>query len=991
MRARLLVGLSFSLHLALIGGLVGCLLGGCRHHGPDSGADDLATGADQGTGGDLGPGVDLGPASALTFESGPVRPVALSADGTRVFVANIPDGYLEIFGVGTTTLTKQASVPVGMEPVSVAVRSPAEVWVVNQLSDSISIVDVAASPPRVTRTLLVGDEPSDLVFAGSRAFVTTAHRGQRRTDAALASVPGAGDPQLTTAGIGRADVWVFDATSLGADAGGVPIGIVTLPGDTPRALAVTPDGTKVYAAVFKSGNQSTVTAPLLACDGFDNDTPCTIAGNTVPGSPIGPGTNYAGIPAPRVGTLVKQTAGKWLDGKGRDWSGIVKFTLPDTDVFSIDAATLAPGASFAHVGTTLFNMTVNPANGHVYVSNTEARNDLRFEGPGTFAKTTLQGHLAESRITVLSGSTVTPHHLNKHIDYAVLPAPAGVADHSLATPVDLVTSADGATLYVAAFGSSKVGVLPTAALEADTFDPTTASASYLTVTGGGPGGLALDDTHHRLFVATRFDDGLSMFDLSSRTEVTHVRLHTPEAAKVVAGRPFLYDAKTGSNGEAACASCHMFGDMDQLAWDLGNPDGDVTVTPITIKLGVGAPGDINGTGMGTHLHPMKGPMSTQSFRGMVNHGPMHWRGDRVSGFFGTDTRTSPPYDSELAFKNFIQAFQALVGRGPMFDSDDMQTFADFALAITMPPNPIRAIDSSLTTAQASGRAYFMGCAGLDSLSGGPASCTGGMPAQGQGHFADGVKQPGFGFTCQGCHTLDSAQGFYGTNGEDSFEALPQINKIPQLRNLYTKVGMFGVAAVPGVTAGDNANKGAQVRGFGFENDGTTDTLFRFLQASVFDSQANGRIGFDGGNAQRRDVEQFLLAFDNDLAPVVGQQVTLLASDDGSGAARVATLVARAQTPFVSKILGGAVTECDLAVHGVVGAQPRAYLLRDGAFVPDGPEAPLTLTALAAQAKTAGQALTFTCMVPGWGPRALDRDLDGVANSVDSCPDDASCR
>ena len=104
------------------------------------------------------------------------------------------------------------SVPVGMEPVAVGVRSNAEVWVVNHLSDSVSIVSLASSPPRVVRTLLVGDEPRDIVFAGparTRAFVTCAHRGQ--------NVPF--DPQLQTPGVGRADVWVFDATDLGSGVG----------------------------------------------------------------------------------------------------------------------------------------------------------------------------------------------------------------------------------------------------------------------------------------------------------------------------------------------------------------------------------------------------------------------------------------------------------------------------------------------------------------------------------------------------------------------------------------------------------------------------------------------------------------------------------------------------------------------------------------------------------------------------------------------------
>ena len=102
----------------------------------------------------------------------------------------------------------------------------------------------------MTRTLLVGDEPRDIVFGGagkSRAFITAAHRGQNRP----------GDPQLLEGGVGRSDVWVFDANNLGAALGGTPLTLLSLFGDTPRALAVTPNGATVYAAVFHSGNQTT--------------------------------------------------------------------------------------------------------------------------------------------------------------------------------------------------------------------------------------------------------------------------------------------------------------------------------------------------------------------------------------------------------------------------------------------------------------------------------------------------------------------------------------------------------------------------------------------------------------------------------------------------------------------------------------------------------------------------------------------------------------
>ena len=118
--------------------------------------------------------------SSLTlFESGHVRPLALSPDATLLFAVNTPDNRLEIFQVQGNGLTHRASVPVGLEPVAVAARSNTEVWVVNHLSDSVSVVDVDAGgrSGHVTRTLLVGDEPRDIVFAGtgnrSASFVTT--------------------------------------------------------------------------------------------------------------------------------------------------------------------------------------------------------------------------------------------------------------------------------------------------------------------------------------------------------------------------------------------------------------------------------------------------------------------------------------------------------------------------------------------------------------------------------------------------------------------------------------------------------------------------------------------------------------------------------------------------------------------------------------------------------------------------------------------------
>ena len=124
----------------------------------------------------------VAPAAAAftTFESGQVRPLALAPDGSQLFAVNTPDNRMEIFDVAPGGLTHAGVVPVGLEPVAVAVRPDGnQVWVVNHLSDSVSIVDLTATPPRVIRTLLVGDEPRDIVFAAPSSPPRIADRTRR--------------------------------------------------------------------------------------------------------------------------------------------------------------------------------------------------------------------------------------------------------------------------------------------------------------------------------------------------------------------------------------------------------------------------------------------------------------------------------------------------------------------------------------------------------------------------------------------------------------------------------------------------------------------------------------------------------------------------------------------------------------------------------------------------------------------------------------------
>ena len=118
------------------------------------------------------------------------------------------------------------------------------------------------------------------------------------------------------------------------------------------------------------------------------------------------------------------------------------------------------------------------------------------------------------------------------------------------------------------------------------------------------------------------------------------------------------------------------------------------------------------------------------------------------------------------------------------------------------------------------------------------------------------------------------------------------------------------------------------------------------------------------------MEQYLLAFDSDLAPIVGQQVTLTSGDSSAAGPRIDLLMQRAGTPFVSKSLGGMVTECDLVAEVVRGRSIVGYLYdpATGDFGSDGGRVRISDAALRALAATAGQEVTYTAVPPGSGSR-----------------------
>ncbi len=537
------------------------------------------------------------------FESPQTNPARLSADRTRLFCVNTEDHRLSVFDVSNPSLPLLIQeIRAGVEPVSVCPRTTDEVWVVNHVSDSISVVSLALG--YVVSTIAVPDEPCDVIFAGNpeRAFVTAS-----RSNA----------------------VHVIDVSTR------TVVQTIALQGENPRCLATSADRSRVFAAFALSGNRTT-----------------TVPAASAPAQ--GPPTNPALPAPPQVGRIVDATDPAFAPS-------VIRYQVLDHDVVELNANTGAIVRYYDRAGTVNLGLAVSPTSGDVYVANTNARNLVRFE-------TNLRGHVVDHRITrIVRGvsPTITPFDLNPGLNYALLPNPSALAT-SLAEPTGLVMDPSGTHLWLAAMGTDRIARIDAAGTVVARIDIGPATGSTVAPrTKRGPRGLALDDAAGRLYIQNRISNTLMVMDTTSQTVLVEVPIgaHDSVPTAIREGRGFLYDAKLSGNGTVSCSSCHVDGEVDQLAWDLGDPSGSM----MTVTDPSGAPS--------FNVHPMKGPMVTQSMRGLAGTAPFHWRGDRA----------------DLAA--FNPAFDKLMG-GSQISASDMAVFTAFVDSITLHANPNLQLDRS---------------------------------------------------------------------------------------------------------------------------------------------------------------------------------------------------------------------------------------------------------------------------------------------------------
>ncbi|MEM7708202.1 MAG: hypothetical protein AAF358_21795 [Pseudomonadota bacterium] len=867
----------------------------------------------------------------VNWENHPVHALDLSPDGTTLAVAHTADARVQLFDVSTGLPVFAGSVLVGLDPVSVRFRTDSELWVVNHISDSLSIIDVAQR--RVRLTVDTADEPYDVVFAGpERAFVTASQVNQLQ-------VFSAANPQQAPQ-------------------------TLQLAAEDPRTLAVSPDGQTVYAAIFESGNGTTLVAGATQRGDFPPNAALDTAGpyggtNPPPneGQGFSPALNVGLSAAPQVGQIVRRTSdGRWLDDNNGDWTDLVSgpladrsgrisgWDLPDRDIAVIDAQNLTVSyvSRLMNIGMAI---SVNPATGAVVMVGTDGRNEVRFEPNvnGTFLR------VQSARV---SGANATVNDLNPHLDYLTPSVAQAERARSLGDPRGVTWLADGSLGFVAGMGSNNVVLLAS--------DGQRLAGSEPIEVGEGPVGLAVAADQRRLFVWNHFSAELSVVDIAARRELTRLAVHNPLPPAIRDGRRHFYDTHATSGlGHASCASCHVDGRADRLAWDLGDPGGETKMFNQNCSTSrIARPCD--------NFHPLKGPMVTQTLQDIIGKEPLHWRGDRDG------------------IEEFNPAFVGLMGADAPLSESEMAQFKAFLGTLTFPPNPYRQLNNNLSSSVdltghvTSGRFAPAGQAL------GSGNAIRGRTLFDSRDLVDVSQIGGNSTGCRTCHTVPTGLGSNGRVsdpfdstplGGRTFETGPNDEnhlhvsgtgtltdgtfKIPHLRNMHEKTGM-------------DLRSAEGRAGFGFVHDGSVDSLANFLSLEEF---------LPGSDQDVADLVAFLLSFsgsglgnDNtghegdvplslDTHAGVGHQTTLAGGPDGSD-----TLVALAES------------EPELEL--IVSASQTSWLFENGSFTPDDGTAAISKAQLRGLAAS-DNPLQFTLVPAGSGNRlALDRDLDGILNGVE---------
>lgn len=553
----------------------------------------------------------------------------------QVYVTNTPGDTLDVLDPETMTVRKR--IPVGIDPVSLAIRPDGkELWIANHVSDSISVIDLdpgSSSYQHIIATIqeldpvsksTLFDEPVGIAFADStKAYVALSSENQ---------------------------IAVIDVSSRKV------IHHLDIPAQDPRAI-VTRNG-KLYVVPFESNNQTQLSGGgsefdwnLVTFNAWEH----SIFHNNV-------------LSLGHVVDIVKHPA------------------VPDRDLFIFDTQTDELIRVVDTLGTLLYGLTVDSV-GNVFIAQTDARNDINGRsGTRKHGLKQMQNRAFLNRITRISSNPDSLESPN-FFDLEPLPPEHPQPGQALATPYAIQISDDDQTLVMTASGSDQLVTL----------NPATGQILGRVQVDHTPEGLTLEhDCEGNLIRAWTLNasaNSISVVDLQDRSQprVTHtIPLDDPTPPEIKKGRIAFESAAASSTGTFSCASCHPNGHTDQLLWVLKTPvvtGGNQIMPRLTMPIrGIrdtepyhwdGIPGDPYG---GIHSASIYWEAEPNSELG----DPVSPALNLVNGSLATTMKAQ----NDSTVNN-----QGKAGR---LSSEDRVALAKFILEVPYPPAPKRAYDNVLT-------------------------------------------------------------------------------------------------------------------------------------------------------------------------------------------------------------------------------------------------------------------------------------------------------
>lgn len=667
-------------------------------------------------------------------------------------VCNTPKSSLEIWEISNSTaptLTLRSSIPTGQEPISVAIKPTPEsgnkyiAYTCNWIGDSISRIVITTAitggvgsivDARLDRTEYVGDEPMNIAFMPNLGS-TIDPGGQ--------TAPGGSFFEELLVCFGTYGGWgMFNPTTLAVPAAGFgAIDLRDLQNNrslhTARTIAVSPP-------------TSTQNPPnglfVLNQRGGQSLTPANVR------SPSDP-TSYDFDLWQTQDPFFSQAFG----GLGYMRTGLGSTNLNMTFASNGDLFVVGTEARNLEVGANVGGPPSAEALHQAFVN----------AGSG----------LARSTVWRVRGLTTSAPGTVEKID---LNAGTSVFNDKIAQPTDVVSYERGSTskIIVAGFNSDTIAIItPATTFGGSTIQrvvvgvggPSTMFGSGSAVSGvmRGPRGMAVrldpvnsSGSNDHVVIYNSMEHSITTVPLTGTATVTSTALLTdPRPGYIKNARKFLYSSRLSSTNTTSCATCHVDAHTDQLDWNLSSGSAIVPINtayaqtttnlPITVTNANPhpRPGALMSTNMliPTILAPAlqqaligastplptpspyalaqprdnpaeKGPMVTQSLRGLVNfevsnqlfsdlffsNRPYHWRGDRPNfddfntAFVNLMGITSPtavgvvnPFSTPPTPHGELDLGipSGPAATLPLSHSDTMDGFRQFINSIHYPPNP----------------------------------------------------------------------------------------------------------------------------------------------------------------------------------------------------------------------------------------------------------------------------------------------------------------